>query len=146
MLPLFEQFGLVGVFFNAFLAASIVPFPSEPIILLAATQFDPWSVFLVSVIGGVLGAVTNYYIGLKGLSNFFARRSPKSEKRAREMFGKYGYLVLLAAPWVPFVGDPLVIVAGVLRMDFRRFLALITVARIIKTAVLVFLSMGLFSL
>jgi len=146
-----EQLGLLGLFANTFLAASILPLPSEPSIVLAAGFFTPWSVFTVSVVGGVLGAITNYFIGLKGLSNFLIKRNPKSEARARSMFGKYGALVLLVAPWVPFVGDPLIIIAGALRMESKKFLLLITVARIIKTAALIFfgrylLSLGLFSM
>lgn len=139
-----EELGLLGLFANAFLAASILPFPSEPSILLAATFFNPWSVFLIAVVGGVLGAITNYYIGLKGLHGFIARRNPGKERKAQRMFSRYGALVLLAAPWIPFIGDPMIIAVGALKMEFRKFLLLITVSRILKTAALVFLSTALF--
>lgn len=140
----FEQLGLIGLFLNTFLAASILPLPSEPYIVLAAASFNPWNVFIISVVGGVLGAVTNYYIGLKGLHNFLVKRNPKRERRAQYILKKYGLFVLLAAPWIPFIGDPLVIGVGALRMEPKRFLLLITVARMIKTAALIFLSMSLF--
>ena len=141
---MFDLFGLLILFANALLSASILPFPSEPAILLAAVVFDPFVVFAVAVTGGVIGAITNYYIGLKGLHNFLARRSPEKERKAQRMFDRYGSLVMIAAPWIPFVGDPLMIVAGALKMDFRKFLALITISRILKTAALVFLSVSLF--
>ncbi|MFH0830012.1 MAG: VTT domain-containing protein [Candidatus Aenigmatarchaeota archaeon] len=141
-----EELGLLGLFANTFLAASILPLPSEPSIVLAAGFFNPWLVLIVSVIGGVLGAATNYYIGLKGLHNFFAKRSPRSERKARKLLEKYGILVLLVAPWIPFVGDPMMIAVGALKMEKKVFFPVITVARIIKTVALIFLSIGLFSL
>src|SRR3989338_2220707 len=84
-----EQLGLLGLFLNTILSASIFPLPSEPSILLAANFFNIYSVFIVAVIGGFIGAVLNYYIGLKGLHNFLANREPKKEKEARKIFQKF---------------------------------------------------------
>jgi len=74
-----------------------------------------------------------------------AKREPKKEKEARKLLDKYGSLVLLAAPWIPFIGDPIMIVVGALRMDFKKFAMLTFVARAIKTAALIFFSVKLFS-
>ncbi len=139
-----EQLGLVGLFLNTVLSASILPLPSEPSILLAAKFFNIYSVFIVTVIGGFIGAVSNYYIGLKGLHNFFVKREPKKEKEAQKLLDRYGSLVLLAAPWIPFVGDPIMIVVGALKMNFKKFALLAIVARAIKTAALIFFSVSLF--
>jgi len=139
-----EQFGLAGLFLNTILSASIFPLPSEPSILLAASFFNIYSVFIVAVIGGFIGAVSNYYIGLKGLHNFLVKREPKKEKEAQKLLDKYGNAVLLAAPWIPFIGDPLMIVVGALRMDFKKFALLAFAARVIKTAALIFFSVSLF--
>ena len=139
-----EQFGLAGLFLNTILSASIFPLPSEPSILLAASFFNIYSVFIVAVIGGFIGAVSNYYIGLKGLHKFLVKREPKKEKEAQKLLDKYGNAVLLAAPWIPFIGDPLMIVVGALRMDFKKFALLAFAARVIKTAALIFFSVSLF--
>ncbi len=139
-----EQLGLLGLFLNTILSASILPLPSEPSILLAAKFFNSYSVFIVAVIGGFIGAVSNYYIGLKGLHNFLVKREPKKEREAQKLLDKYGSLVLLAAPWIPFVGDPIMIVVGALRMDFKKFALLAIVARVVKTAALIFFSVSLF--
>ena len=140
-----EQLGLIGLFVNTFLAASIVPFPSEPSIILATKFFNPESVLLVALIGGFLGNLTNYFIGLKGLHKFLVKREPDKEKKAQKIFGKYGYFAILIAPWVPFLGDPINIVAGALRMDFKKFLFVSFVARIVKTSAVVYFSAALFS-
>lgn len=129
---------------NAILSASILPLPSEPSIILAAKFFNSYSVFIVAAIGGFIGAISNYYIGLKGLHNFLVKREPEKEKKAQKLLDKYGSLVLLAAPWIPFIGDPLMIVVGALRMDFKKFALLAIVARAIKTAALIFFSVSLF--
>ncbi len=140
-----EELGLIGLFLNTILSASIFPLPSEPAILLATKFFSATSVFLVATIGGFLGALTNYFIGLKGIHGFLVERKPKEEKKAQELFDKYGPAILLAAPWIPFIGDPLMIIAGALKMDFRKFALLALVARTIKTAALVFFSIKLFA-
>lgn len=138
-----EQLGLLGLFLNTFLSASIFPFPSEPSVLLAAKFFNSTSVFIVALVGGFLGGLTNYFIGLKGIRNFLVKRNPKEEKKAQKIFETYGSLVLMAAPWIPFVGDPLMIVAGALKMDFKKYSILIFIARAIKTAALVFFSISI---
>jgi len=145
MVFLIEQLGLLGLFFNTLLSASIIPFPSEPAILLAAKLFDKNLVFIVALIGGVIGAITNYYIGLKGLHGYLVKRDPKNEKKAQKLLGKYGPTILIITPWIPFVGDPLMIVAGALRMDFKKFLIIAFIGRTIKTAALMFFSIVLFA-
>src|SRR3972149_2515772 len=100
VISLINLFGLPGLFITTLLAASIVPFPSEPAIVLTAAIFNPVLVFVVALAGAAIGSVTNYYIGWKGLRHHFLRRSPKYEKKARKIFKKWGAFVLLFAPWI----------------------------------------------
>ena len=48
----------------------------------------------------------------------------KAERRYR----RFGELSLLLS-WLPIVGDPLTLIAGVLRTPFLRFLLLVTIAK-----------------
>jgi membrane protein YqaA with SNARE-associated domain len=139
-ITIINDFGLFGLLVITFLSASIVPFPSEPAIVLSVAIFNPALVFIISLIGYVAGGVTNYYIGFKGLHNFFVRRSPKQERKAQKMFHKWGAPILLIAPWIPFIGDPLLIIAGLLKMNFKRFLSITIIAKAIK--ILVFILIG----
>jgi membrane protein YqaA with SNARE-associated domain len=132
------ELGVLGLFIATFVSASIVPMPSEPFIIGAAVVLGPVITFIVSLIGGVLGAITNYYIGLKGIHKF-VERNVKNEKKAQKWFDRWGAPILLAAPWIPFIGDPLIIVAGTLEMPFKKFLVYNSVARAIKNALLVWL-------
>src|SRR5512137_2538572 len=130
------ELGILGLFIATFVSASIVPMPSEPIIVGAVAILGPITTFIISLIGGVLGAITNYYIGLKGIHRF-VERNVKNEKKAQKWFDRWGAAILLVAPWVPFIGDPLIIVAGTLEMPFKKFLVYNSVARAIKNALLV---------
>jgi membrane protein YqaA with SNARE-associated domain len=48
--------------------------------------------------------------------------------RAEHWYRAYGRWSLLLS-WLPFIGDPLTVVAGVLREPFRVFLALVAAAK-----------------
>ncbi len=137
---------IAALYSTALLSASIIPFPSDPVIAGAAALFSPFLVFLVSTAGGISGSAVNYFIGLKGLHRF-VEKDKKFEKKAEEKFEKWGPAILVVAPWIPFFGDPLTIVAGSLKMPFKRFFITVTVGRAIKTAALVLLGealMGVF--
>ncbi len=129
--------------FNLFLAtllsASIIPLPSEPAIVLALKFLDPVTVFWIAMLGSTLGSISNYYIGAKGIRHFLVGRHPKREKQARELIDKYGFTVLLIFPWIPFLGDPILIMAGVIKMDFKKFMVWITIARAIKIISLLYI-------
>ena len=131
------QGSALGLFLVAFLAASILPFPSEPAAVLALKYIHPAVIFIVMVIGGTLGAVFNYYIGLKGIHNWLAKRNPKDEKKAEDTINRHGEIGLMLVPWIPFVGDPMTIVAGALKMRFRKFLFWMIISRAVKTIALI---------
>ena len=54
---------------------------------------------------------------------------------AQRWYGKYGKWSLLLS-WAPVIGDPLTIVAGVMRESFPVFLLLVAVAKIGRYLVL----------
>ncbi len=132
----FEFFAAYAWHFNLFLgtllSASIIPLPSEPVIIYALTQMSPTDVFILAMAGSTLGSITNYYIGAAGIRHFLFGRHDRRERRARELIDEYGFTVLLIFPWLPFIGDPLLIMAGILKMDFQKFVTWIVVARAIK--------------
>jgi len=53
-------------------------------------------------------------------------------------FKKYGIWSLLLA-WVPVIGDPLTIIAGVLRVKFLTFLTLVSISKISRYVFLIFI-------
>ena len=123
-----------GLFLAAFLAATLVPAQSEALLggLLAAREFSPVLLIGVASLGNVLGSLVNWLIG-RGIERFRDRRwfpaSPQALERAQAQYRRWGHWSLLAS-WVPIIGDPLTLVAGVLREPLWRFLALVTLAKV----------------
>ena len=129
-----------GLFLAAFLAATILPAQSEAVLagLLAAGSYAPALLVLVAGIGNVLGSVVNWLLG-RGIERFRGTRwFPVSEKhldRAGNWYRKYGWWSLLLS-WLPVIGDPLTVAAGIMREPFARFLTVIAIAKFSRYIVL----------
>lgn len=123
----------LALFASAFLAATILPAQSEAL-LLALILDDPSAVgwlILVATVGNTLGSVLNWWLG-RYVHHFQDRRwfpvSKESLHYAEQRFRKYGLWSLLLS-WVPIIGDPLTVIAGILRVPFRTFLLLVGIAK-----------------
>lgn len=137
---LIASYGLLGLFAIAFLSASLLPFPSEPVIILASKLWGFWEIMIVVTVASAFAASINYYVGFKGIRFFLTPRDKDKERRAHNLLEKYGVFALIASPWIPFLGDLFPVVAGFLKMDFYKFLAVIVTARVIKTGALLWFS------
>ncbi len=122
-----------GLFGIAFIAATILPAQSEAalVALIASGLYDPVLLVTVASIGNVLGSVVNFWLG-RGILRFGDRPwfpvGKAGLDRAAAYFHRWGRWSLLFS-WLPFIGDPLTVAAGVLREPFWRFLALVTIAK-----------------
>jgi membrane protein YqaA with SNARE-associated domain len=85
---------------------------------------------IVATLGNTLGSVINYWFGLKGEEFLIEKKIIKYQKidSAKLYFDKYGGYSLLLA-WVPIIGDPIVMIAGILRYNFFNFLILVTISK-----------------
>jgi membrane protein YqaA with SNARE-associated domain len=123
----------ISLFFAAFIAATILPMQSEALLagLLILHKYPPWLLLTVASTGNILGSVLNWLLG-RSIGKYRNKRwFPASEKqlaRASHWYQRYGRWSLLLS-WVPIVGDPLTVVAGVLRERFLIFLSLVTIAK-----------------
>lgn len=129
-----------GLFLSAFVAATLVPAGSEAVLvgLLLTERFHPVGLLAAASTGNVLGSCVNFVIGL------FAERlrrkrwfpvSKRALERASSWYGRYGKWSLLMS-WLPVIGDPLTVVAGLLRTPFATFLVLVTIAKVARYGVL----------
>ncbi len=130
----------LGLFLTAFLAATLVPFSSEA--LLVAMQvsggYPVAGLLAAASLGNTLGAVANWGLGRFCLHwqdrKWFPVKARELD-RASAWFNRYGIWSLLLA-WVPVIGDPITLAAGVLKTRFLPFLLLVAISKTGRYAVL----------
>ncbi|MCP1337534.1 YqaA family protein [Futiania mangrovi] len=123
---------LGGLFLAAFAAATVLPAQSEGLLVaLLLAGHEPWVLVAVASVGNTLGSSVNWLLG-RGIERFRDRPwFPASEAglaRAQRWYHRYGKWSLLLS-WMPIVGDPLTVIAGLMRERFSVFLLLVAVAK-----------------
>lgn len=135
----FLQLGTIGLFIAAFLAATVLPLSSEIVLsALLLSGLSPIPLVLIATTGNVLGSLTNYALGFwagRVAIKKWLRMSEDDLVRAEQRFNKYGMLCLCFA-WVPIIGDPLTVMAGVLRVRLRWFLVLVTLGKFFRYVII----------
>jgi len=128
----------LALFFTAFLAATIFPFSSEVAFVAAlSTEMNPMVALVVASTGNILAIIVNYFLGLLLYEKTKTKLlSSKIGKRAYNYGHKYGYYALLFS-WLPIIGDPLTLVAGVLRLRFIWFILIAGTLRVLRYWLLV---------
>ncbi len=122
-----------GLFASAFFAATLLPLQSEAVLVALLVQGDRpvLALLCIATLGNVIGSILNWVMG-RYLLHFKDRRwFPASDTqldRANDWYRRYGRWSLLAS-WVPVIGDPLTVVAGLMREPFLSFVALVTLAK-----------------
>jgi membrane protein YqaA with SNARE-associated domain len=130
--------GLLGLFASAFLSATLLPGSSEAalVALLALGRSEPALLVAVATAGNVLGSIVNWAMG-RFFAHFADRRwfpvGRAAFERAAAWYRRFGVWSLLLA-WVPVIGDPLTVAAGVLRTGFWRFVVLVTLGKAARYA------------
>jgi membrane protein YqaA with SNARE-associated domain len=112
--------------------------------LLLSQTYSPWALLVVASVGNVLGSLINWLLG-RYLEHFRQRRwFPVSEVRlqqAQHWYARYGRWSLLLS-WVPVIGDPLTLVAGIMRERLWVFLLIVALAKTARYALLATLTVG----
>lgn len=131
---------LLLLFLTGFIAATLFPASSEALLLtLQAQGHAPLALLIAATLGNTLGSCVNWYLGLR-LLDFQHKRwfpfSAQSISRAQRHFQRYGIYSLLLA-WLPVVGDPLTLIAGVLKVPFRQFFLLVLLGKALRYGVLI---------
>ena len=124
----------VTLFLSAFLAATIFPAHSETLLAYQISQNPNATVILVGVatFGNVLGSVVNWVLGrFASKAGRWFQVKEERLSRAKDFYFKYGRYTLLFS-WVPIVGDPITIVAGIMRERLLTFLVLVTIGKLVR--------------
>lgn len=122
------------LFLSAFGAATLLPLQSEAVLLGLLVQGEQSEVLLIAVasLGNTLGSCVNWYLGLK-IEHYKNKKwfpvSADKMLKAQKTYQKYGYWSLLLS-WVPIIGDPITLIAGLLKENLVRFLLMVSIAKI----------------
>lgn len=136
----------LGLFAVSLLAATVLPAQSEMVLagMVLSERYHQWLLVLVASAGNVLGSAVNWLLG-RFIARLEARRwfPVKREQiaKAEGWYHRYGKWSLLLS-WAPFIGDPLTVVAGVLREPLPTFLLLVTIAKVGRYIAVVALANG----
>ena len=131
----------LSLFLSAFLAATILPFSSEVALFTAVEAgLDKHTALLVASTGNILAVIFNYYLG------YFLYEKTKekllksrSGKKAYDLGHRYGYYALVLS-WLPVIGDPITLVAGMARLNFFYFLLIAATLRVARYVAVLYFS------
>jgi membrane protein YqaA with SNARE-associated domain len=137
---------LAGLFLISLSAATLLPGGSEAALLALASlsTYSALTLLVVASTGNILGSILNYLLGriaLRFQDRVWFPASASQLDKAQNWFSRWGYWAVLLA-WMPLIGDPITVAAGVLRMGFGLFLLLVTISKTLRYMVV----LGLFNL
>lgn len=124
--------GLGGLFLAAFVAATLFPASSEAVLggLVASGAYDPWLLIGVASVGNILGASVNWALGRWAVGSRWVGDNRHLD-RAASWFRRYGPYSLLLS-WLPVIGDPLTLAAGLARLSLLRFLLPVALGKVAR--------------
>lgn len=137
------EWGLVGLFLASFLAATVLPFSSEAVLLaMVATGSGPMGLFLAATAGNTLGGLAMYGVGRWLPRDRVLRWSGVDAERGRSWEGmvqKRGAWAALLC-WMPVIGDPIALALGLFRAPFLPSAVLMALGKAVRYAILLWLT------
>ena len=133
----------LSLFAISFLAATILPFSSELTLagLIATSDYDNLLLLIAASFVNILGSVVNWALGSYSRNLTTKKWFPFKEtqiERSSKWCRKFGKWSLLFA-WVPVLGDPLTLVAGILRVKFIDFIILVAIGKVSRYLIVFYL-------
>ena len=114
------EWGYIGVFVAAFLAATVLPFSSEIVltgVLLAGATY--WPCIIAATIGNFLGGMTCYFLGYLGKVEWLEKYLRMDGKKVRKvqdwLSGKGAWMAFFV--FLPGIGDFIAVGMGYLRAN-----------------------------
>ncbi len=124
---------LFSLFVIAFTSATLLPGTSEAALsgVIAADLAPVWLAVMVATSGNTLGSCVNWLMG-RFFSHFRHRKwfplKVDQFERYENWYHKWGVWSLLLS-WMPVIGDPLTVIAGVARTSIFVFLPVVLLAK-----------------
>lgn len=144
-----EDWGYWGMFLAAFLSGSIIPGNSEVVMsAVLALGLDKWWVLTAATLGNVAGGMTCYYLGYLGKMEWVVKymrvKQEKVERVHRFLEGRGAWLAFFV--FLPFVGDLIIVVFGLMRSNFLIVTIAMTFGKLLKYVAWMWLTLGVIDL
>ena len=135
------NWGYMGMAISAFLAASILPFSSEAVMVaLQAAGLDPVALIVYGTIGNVLGSMFNYTIGRLGkmewIEKYLHVKKEDLDKAHKFMAGRGAWMGLLSV--IPVIGDVITVALGLMRANVVIVAISVTISKLARYVLLVY--------
>lgn len=134
----------ISLFFSALIAATLLPMGSEILLVTLLNQgHNALLLWGVATLGNTLGSVINYALGY--WANTYVTQKYADDRhwqKAQNFYNRYGIWSLLFA-WLPIIGDPITLIAGLARTHFTSFLLLVFIGKSARYALLIVITLGL---
>ena len=147
LLNFINQIGYIGIFIGMFLESTLIPIPSELIMIpagIAAQQgsMNIYIIVLAGVLGNVLGAIFSYYLAasighpiLLRIGKYFLVK-PKTIIKIEEFFKNHGPISVFIGRLLPGFRHFISLPAGIAKMDIKTFSYYTTLGSSIWTSIL----------
>ena len=138
----------LSIFTVIMLEYANAPLPSELVLPLSGAFIIPFdlnltTVIIISIIGGIIGSLINYHLGLKfgkSIVSWMINKLPKSKKSfdvSYSIFNKYKKTSVLFSRLIPIARTVISIVAGTLKMNCFQFILFSTIGITIWNSILI---------
>lgn len=136
------------VFTSGFLSSTLLPGNSEVVFYyyLKASEAEPFLLLLGVSLGNILGAFTNYLAGRgmgQGLKIYPSKKVRLIEYRRPIKYIRKYEKVSLFCSFLPWIGDPITLVAGVMKVKYTSFIIWVSIGKFCRYTFLWFIEAGL---
>ncbi len=126
------DWGYLGAFvINGVSSATIVlPAPGGAVVMLMARDYNLLLLGIASGLGGAVGSLTAYWVGVQSRSALEEKRIYRATSR---VFNRAGHLILFIGTSIPFIPmDFASMVAGATRYPIRKYMVYLSMGSIVK--------------
>ena len=124
-------YGSTGLFFCFFIPAGAILFTTGLFTATGVLHYDIFTICILLIIASIAGNLTGYWFGWKAGPLLYKRKDSRFFKKkhlttAESFYNKYGWLALTVGLYLPVIRTFASIVAGMVGLNFRRFILLTT--------------------
>jgi membrane-associated protein len=122
-------YSTTGLFFCFFLPSGAVLFAAGVFVATGGLDYSFFTVCSLLILASALGSMTGYWFGRQTGPLLYSREDSRFYKKhhlktAEAFYNKYGWLALTAGLFLPIIRTFAPIVAGIIKLDVRRFILL----------------------